>query len=86
MVNIYQILAKLAYAWPILAYAWLVLGLCLAYLGLYLAYAWPTYALPMLGMESHSRDLGMDSHPFLLLLMLEDGKTRFKAHCTQSIA
>ena len=56
--NTFQILAKLAYAWPILAQAWSILGLCLAQ-------AWPTYAWPMLGMESHSRDLGMDSHPFL---------------------
>ena len=31
LVNIYQILAKLAYAWPFLAYAWPILGLSLAY-------------------------------------------------------
>ena len=52
-----------------LAYTWLMLGLCLDY-------AWPTYAWPMLGMESHSRDLGMDSHPFLLYFLPKIRKFR----------
>ena len=35
--------------------------------GKYLVDAWPTYARPMVGMGSHTRDLGMNSHSFLFL-------------------
>ena len=33
-------------------------------LGKYFVDTWPTYAWQMLGLESHTRDLGMNSHLF----------------------